>query len=100
MLYQIVLANPNIQHILPYCSNGIQLMVSWENEFFFLVNPALNFNFLGLQMHKTLNDFHPAVLLQNILPQIGCSVSIGVFRISFSVVCALIERQPVGSTAI
>src|SRR5690625_1941475 len=69
-------------------------MIPWENEFFFFENFSAGFYIIRLQVDEPLKNLHPAIFRQNIFPQIGCSVSIRIGRISLAVVVPFIEMQP------
>ena len=101
MLNQVVLPCAVFLHIRKHLRYGIELMITREDHTF--LNTFLTVlvkRFLVFVKHVLLNDRHQRILLQDMLPQIGCGIAVRVLRIACAAnlscaVGSLIERQKV-----
>src|SRR5690606_3053654 len=100
MLDKVIFAHAHLQHGVTYLPDRIQLVVSWKDHDLLPEYPAFHLDLLGLQVNELLQDIHPTVLLQNVLPEIGGPVAIGIWRIALPIVVAFVEGKPIGSRAV
>ena len=93
MLDEIVFAGAMLAHIRFQPMHDIALMVAGEDQRLALDFAPAKVDFVLLQVHEAAQNVQQRVFGENVFPQVGRAVAVGIGRVAGAVVTALVEGQ-------